>query len=162
MPNESRTGITEIATWKPSGMLSSRSCPASADLESGDLDSNQVKRSLPQCSRCSRTARNWLSIHSPFVVSRVQPECVRLLRDFQVFEAPAPTEGRDPNSLYLEVFGVPLRPPETERKLARIAELIDQELLDDARKEIGELSRQFGDHDAEITRLRSLVDLLGV
>lgn len=101
--------------------------------------------------------------HSPFVLSRVDPECVRLFtKDFEVFKAPAPTKGRDPNSLYVEVFGVSLRDDETQRRIDRIAELIDLEALDEARLELEALAQQMGSHDPEITKFRSFIDLLEV
>jgi predicted ATPase len=101
-----------------------------------------------------------ITTHSPIVLSYVESECVRLLQDFQVFPAPARTAGRDPNSLYLEIFDQPVRPQATEDLIARIAELIDQEQLEEARAELAELGRQLGDQDNEVIRLQSFIAFL--
>jgi hypothetical protein len=41
-----------------------------------------------------------------------------------------------------------------------IAELIDEEKLTDARARLKELGRQLGESDSEVTRLRTMIELL--
>jgi hypothetical protein len=92
----------------------------------------------------------------------VPRDCVRLLEDFKVHSAPAYTAGRDANSLLVEVFGMPVWPEETRKQIEKIAELIDEEKLDEARAALDGLGRLMGEHDNEVVRLRSYIDLLGV
>jgi predicted ATPase len=100
-----------------------------------------------------------VTTHSPLVLSQVDAECVRLLQDFRLLDVP-PTRGRDPNSVLTEVFGVPLRPVETQAQIDHIAELIDEEQLDEAKQELRRLGEQLGSTDLEVTRLRGLVELM--
>lgn len=101
-----------------------------------------------------------LATHSPLVLSQVQSRCVRILDNFQLWKAGAPTQGRDPNALLSEVFGVPLRPHDVQRELATIAELIDQQNLVDARNHLEKLGEQLGETDTDVTRLRTMIELL--
>lgn len=101
-----------------------------------------------------------VTTHSPIVLGYVEPESVRLFHDFQVIQSPAKTAGRDPNSLYLEIFGVPLRPRATQERIETISKLIDQEKLNEARAELKNLALQLGEQDTEIIRLQSFIDFL--
>lgn len=109
-----------------------------------------------------RTFPDWqfiVTTHSPLVLSHVESACVRLLEDFAILEAP-PTRGRDPNSVLSEVFGAPLRPSEIQAAIDRIAELIDEEHLEQAKAELLELGQILGPSDIEVTRLRGMVELM--
>lgn len=114
---------------------------------------------LPSLLRTFPELQFIVTTHSPIVLSHVDAECVRLLENFRLVDVP-PTRGRDPNSVLTEVFGVALRPAETQAQLDRIAELIDEERLDDAKLELRQLGEQLGTSDLEVTRLRGLVELL--
>ncbi|MEM9455963.1 MAG: AAA family ATPase [Myxococcota bacterium] len=116
---------------------------------------------LPALLRTFPDIQFVVTTHSPIVLSHVDSECVRLLRDFQLVPVP-PTHGRDPNSVLSEVFEVPLRPAKTQALLDRIAALIDQEQLEQAKAEIHRLGQDLGQRDLEVTRLRGLVELMEV
>lgn len=116
---------------------------------------------LPALLRTFPDIQFIVTTHSPIVLSHVDSECVRLLRDFQLVPVP-PTHGRDPNSVLSEIFEVPLRPATTQAQLDRIAVLIDQEQLEQAKTEIHRLGQALGQHDLEVTRLRGLVELMEV
>lgn len=101
-----------------------------------------------------------LATHSPLVLSRVPSQCVRVLENFTLVQAGAPTEGRDPNALFTEVFDVPLRPLEVEHEIEAISELIDHENLGDARGRLQKLRERLGETDVDVTRLRTMLELL--
>ena len=102
-----------------------------------------------------------VTTHSPQVLSAVPTRSVVLLDDGRVAAPAAGTEGRDSNAILAEVMGVPERPLEIQQEVHRVAELIDQERLPEARQAIDNLARTLTDQDAEIVRLRSLVTFLG-
>ncbi|MHB9004838.1 MAG: AAA family ATPase, partial [Coriobacteriia bacterium] len=62
-----------------------------------------------------------LTTHSPIVVGHAPSESLRLLTDFRLVSAPAPTGGRDPNSLLREVFEAPVRPRRIRERLDQVA-----------------------------------------
>ena len=74
-------------------------------------------------------------------------------------DAPAPTEGREPNALASEIYGIPLRPPATQAAIASISALIDAERYDEARAELEALSDKIGETDTSIVRLQTALDL---
>jgi len=114
---------------------------------------------IPALRRTFPNVQLVVTTHSLIVLSYVPSECVRLLQDFQVFDSPTPTEGREPNALASEVYGIPLRPPEIEAELERIAQLIDTEHYDEARAALDALSETLGDHDTGIVRLQTALAL---
>jgi len=114
---------------------------------------------LPSLLRTFPDLQFIVTTHSPIVLSHVDTKHVRLLENFRLVDVP-PTRGRDPNSVLTEVFGIPLRPAETQAHIDRIAELIDEEQLDEAKQELRRLGDQLGSSDLEVTRLRGLVELM--
>lgn len=100
-----------------------------------------------------------VTTHSLIVLSYVPSECVRLLESFQLVETPAPTEGREPNALASEVYGIPLRPEKTSKEIDRVARLIHDRRLDEAREGIEQLARALGDTDTDVVDLRTALAL---
>jgi predicted ATP-binding protein involved in virulence len=100
-----------------------------------------------------------VTTHSPIVLSRVRPESVRILDGFTLSE-PGPTYGRDANALLEELFGIQLRPDNVAQLIEDIAEAIDEEELERARTLLDELAESLGTGDREVTRLRTMIDLL--
>lgn len=88
---------------------------------------------IPALRRTFPNVQLVVTTHSLIVLSYVPSECVRLLEDFQLVEPPAPTEGREPNALASEVYGVPLRPKETLAEIDRIARLIHDDCAPSSR-----------------------------
>lgn len=100
-----------------------------------------------------------LTTHSLVVPAYVPSDCVRLLQADDGLVLSPPTEGRDPNSLARETFGVPLRPPWIREKLDAIAADIDAEDFERARAMLGELSETLSATDTDIVRLQTTLDL---
>lgn len=115
---------------------------------------------IPALRRTFPNLQFIVTTHSPIVLSRVPTECVRVLEDFKVYDAPGKTEGRDPNGLLMEVFDTPLRPADVQRALGEIARLIDDDDIAAARENLEALAQRLGDHDSEVTRLRTVLDVL--
>jgi len=115
---------------------------------------------IPALRRTFPNLQFIVTTHSPIVLSRVPSECIRVLEDFKVYDAPGKTEGRDPNALLLEVFDTPLRPDEVTAQLREIGDLIDADDLEGARKVLDALAESLGERDAEVTRLRTMLSVL--
>lgn len=114
---------------------------------------------IPALRRTFPNVQLVVTTHSLVVLSYVPSECVRLLQDFQVYDSPTPTEGREPNALASEIYGMHLRPPEVEAELHRIATLIDEEHYEEARAALETLSDKLGEHDTGIVRLQTALAL---
>lgn len=101
-----------------------------------------------------------VTTHSPLVLSRVADRHIRLLKDFQVYSSPTPTRGRDPSALLDALFEVSPREETTAKAVRHVARLLDDERLDEARVELEKLERSLGGEDAEVVRLRTIMELL--
>ena len=115
---------------------------------------------IPALRRTFPNVQFVVTTHSPIVLGYVDSKCVRLLKDFELIETISPTEGRDPNSIYIEHFDQRLRAPEFQEQLDRIAVLIDEKKLDEARIKLDELRDSWGEQDREIVRLDTLIEML--
>jgi predicted ATP-binding protein involved in virulence len=102
-----------------------------------------------------------VSTHSPQIVSRVKPESVTILDHFQVIPNTPPTWGRDTNSILSDLMGVEYRPDFARKWLHAIARLIDEGDWPAARRALSTLEANYGADDAEIIRLRTMIDVLG-
>jgi predicted ATP-binding protein involved in virulence len=116
-------------------------------------------RVIPALRRTFPNVQLVVTTHSLIVLSYVPSECVRLLENFQLVEPPAPTEGREPNALASEVYGVPLRPAETLAEIDRVARLIHDRRLEDAQAGVEQLAQQLGDTDTDVVSLRTALAL---
>jgi len=116
-------------------------------------------RVIPALRRTFPNVQLVVTTHSLIVLSYVPSECVRLLREFQIVEPPAPTEGREPNALATEVYGVSLRPPAIQAEITRISGLIDAESFDEARAGLETLGEKLGETDTSVVRLQTALDL---
>lgn len=101
-----------------------------------------------------------VTTHSPLVLSRIADRHIRLLKDFQVFSSPTRTQGRDPSALLDVLFEVSPREEATAKAVRHVARLLDDERLDEARVELEKLERSLGGEDAEVVRLRTIMELL--
>ncbi len=114
---------------------------------------------IPALRRTFPNVQLVVTTHSLIVLSYVPSECVRLLEGFQLVEPPAPTEGREPNALASEVYGVPLRPAETLAEIDRAARLIHDQRLEEAREAVEKLAEHLGDTDTDVVSLRTALAL---
>ncbi len=115
---------------------------------------------IPRLERTFPNIQFIVTTHSPQVLSQLHPENVKILENFRLVERTPPTYGRDSNAILEDVMGVPERPAFATAKLTEIATLIDEEKWHDARARLHTLTRDLGTLDAEVVRLRTMIDML--
>ncbi|MEX1369042.1 MAG: AAA family ATPase [Nannocystaceae bacterium] len=101
-----------------------------------------------------------VTTHSAAVLGRLDRGSVVKIEDGRAYTDGPHTRGRDASSIMSDAMGIARHPPEVERELAEIADLIDDERLDAAREAIDVLAADRGDSDGEVVRLRTMVDFL--
>lgn len=101
-----------------------------------------------------------VTTHSPLVLSRLADRHIRLLEDFEVHPSPTRTRGRDPSALLDVLFEVSPREDATAEAVRHVSQLLDDERLAEAREELDALERSLGGDDAEVVRLRTIMELL--
>lgn len=101
-----------------------------------------------------------VTTHSPQVIGQMQPESVKVLEDFKLVTAAPHTHGRDANAILSDIMGVSEWPAFAAKWLNEIAGLIDDELWDEARARLRELSARWGEQAPEVLRFRTMIDLL--
>lgn len=101
-----------------------------------------------------------VTTHSPVVIASIEPEMIRVLKNFSVAPFVGHTRGRNADALLREVMEVPERPDDAAAKIHEIAELIDDERLPEAREKLGKLAAWLGQEDSEIVHLETLISFL--
>lgn len=114
-----------------------------------------LRRTFPRCQFIVTT-------HSPQVLSEVPTEAVVVIDRFAFVRPAAPTSGRDSNAILEEVMDTAARPAETQRALDAVSEAIDHEDYSAARTALDQLTAKLSEDDAEIVRLRGLLEFLTV
>lgn len=112
-----------------------------------------LRRTFPNCQFIITT-------HSPQVLSQVHKEDIFVLENFALVPADAYTYGRDTNSILSELMDVTERPEEIKNRLDKCFNLIDDGDLENAKKQLSELSELLGNTDSEIVRGNTLIDFL--
>ncbi|MCA9705816.1 MAG: AAA family ATPase [Myxococcales bacterium] len=110
---------------------------------------------VPSLLRAFPSCQFVVTTHSPQVIGSVPHESLILLEDFEIHDAPAPTEGRDSNAILEEIMGASERSDDSRQELDRLAELVDFGGLDEAQVAVDELARRWGEDDREVVRLRT-------
>ncbi|WYL95444.1 MAG: AAA family ATPase [Gloeotrichia echinulata IR180] len=113
---------------------------------------------LPSFTKTFPSCQFIVTTHSPQVLSGIKRENVFILEDSAVVEVTPHTFGRDTNSILFEVMGVEKRHIKVQEKLDNCFKLIDNEKLEEAKKEVKKLSELLGDNDSEIVRAYTLID----
>jgi len=117
---------------------------------------------LPSLRRAFPKVQFIVTTHSPQVVASVEAGQVLILRATEsgrTVEAVPFVEGRDSNSLLLDVFGELERPLTWRKELDALHELIDQGELVRAREKLAQLEARFGPEDPEVVRARWSIDV---
>jgi predicted ATP-binding protein involved in virulence len=99
-----------------------------------------------------------VTTHSPQVVASVNRDQVRLLDRNQLVSGKPYVEGRDSGELLEDVFGVPPRPGEVKAEIKEVYQLIEAAQFAEARARLDKLEERLGPHDAELIRVRWLLD----
>lgn len=99
-----------------------------------------------------------VTTHSPQIVASVNRNQVRLLDRNQLVSGKPYVEGRDSGELLEDVFGVPPRPGAVKAEIKEVYQLIEAAQFAEARARLDKLEERLGPHDAELIRVRWLLD----
>ena len=98
-----------------------------------------------------------VTTHSPQVLSSVASDSIRLIErtaeGHRVITPPVSVQGRDTNAILEDLLGVPARPAEFKARLEHAAQLIEDEQLEAARREVNALEHDLHD-DPDVMGLR--------
>jgi predicted ATP-binding protein involved in virulence len=98
-----------------------------------------------------------ITTHSPQVLSNIEKNNIRILKDSQVFQPSIETLGNDTNSI-LPLMGKTVRPIEVDKELDLIFDLINDQEFDAAQKRGQDLikNKKISSNDAVFKRIESL------
>lgn len=99
-----------------------------------------------------------VTTHSPQIVASVNRDQVRLLDRNQLVSGKPYVEGRDSSELLEDVFGVPARPDGVKAEIKEVYDLIETAKFAEARVRLDKLEERLGPYDAELVRVRWLLD----
>lgn len=99
-----------------------------------------------------------VTTHSPQTVASVRRDQVRLLDRNQLVSGSPYVEGRDSSELLEDVFGVPARPDGVKAEIKEVYNLIETAKFAEARARLDKLEERLGPYDAELVRVRWLLD----
>ena len=98
--------------------------------------------------------------HSPQVIGEVEHERVQVMGRGKVF-SPTHSFGVDSSRVLEEIMDALPRSPEIQELLDRVSKTIADKKLDEANALVADLAVKLGDDDAEVIRVRTLLDFLG-
>lgn len=97
-----------------------------------------------------------VSTHSPSVIASVRGEQLRVFgADGSVIVPGVQTYGRDADSVYREILGVPARPVVVQKVFDQAYHALDENRFDDVRGLLDQLASQIGADDPELTGLET-------
>lgn len=99
-----------------------------------------------------------VTTHSPQIVASIRRDQVRLLDRNQLVSSTPYVEGRDSSEILEDVFGVPARPEPVKVEIKEVYQLIEASKFAEARSRLDKLEGRLGPHDAELIRVRWLLD----
>ena len=111
-----------------------------------------LKRTFPRIQFVATT-------HSPQMIGEALPEEIRLLENWNVF-TPDYSFGVDSNRILQELMQASPRNEKTQHLLSELAEKVDSEDMDSAKKLVGRLTEELGEGDPEVTRANTLIGML--
>ncbi|MGR8935765.1 MAG: AAA family ATPase, partial [Gammaproteobacteria bacterium] len=93
------------------------------------------QRILPDLMRTFPNIQFIVTTHSPQVLTSIPADCIRIIRDGQVFSAPPGTEGAESSRLLKRVQGVDIRPSNSAatKELKEYLALVDADQWDSPR-----------------------------
>ncbi len=107
---------------------------------------------FPKCQFIATT-------HSPQVIGEVEHDRIQIIADDQVY-SPLHSFGVDSSRVLEEIMGTDPRTRDVKALLSKISWTIGDDHYDDARVLLAELSRQLGENDPEVTRVRTLLEFM--
>lgn len=113
-------------------------------------------------SNLERTFKNCQFVattHSPQVIGEVPHDKIQMIDDGKVY-SPSRSFGIDSSRVLEEVMDTSSRNASVDKKISKIAKLIDEKKTKEAKAAISTLSREIGEDDPEITRAKTLLDFM--
>ena len=107
---------------------------------------------FPKCQFIATT-------HSPQVIGEVERDRIQIIADDQVY-SPSHSFGVDSSRVLEEIMGADPRTKDVKALLSKISRTIGDDHYDDAHVLLAELSRQLGENDPEVTRIRTLLKFM--
>lgn len=98
--------------------------------------------------------------HSPQVIGEVEHERVQVMGRGAVF-SPTHSFGVDSSRVLEEIMDAPPRSPEIQEMLDKVSKTIADKKLEEATALVADLAVKLGEDDAEVIRVRTLLDFLG-
>jgi hypothetical protein len=144
-----------LATFEPSAAKVDPVAVVAIDEVELHLHPKWQRTVIPSLLRAFPRCQFIVTTHSPQVIGSVSRESIVVLDDFALYDAAAPTEGRDSNAILEEIMDVPERSEAAGAKLDEIAGLLDRDELEPARTAIDQLAMRWGEDDREVVRLRT-------
>jgi predicted ATP-binding protein involved in virulence len=97
--------------------------------------------------------------HSPQVIGELEPECIQILTDRDVY-SPDHSYGVDASRVLEEIMDTAPRSADVQSRISRLSRAISEERYDTAREELQELAAIVGENDPEVVRAGTLLDLM--
>ena len=118
------------------------------------------RKIIPALTKTFPNIQFFITTHSPQVLSNVRHENIFVIEDFKVKKDIAHTLGRDSNSILFDIFDEEKRPIKHKDIINSIYELIDNDKIVEAKKELEEIKKDLGEDDIEINRIQTQIDLM--
>ncbi|HQM02250.1 MAG TPA: AAA family ATPase [Ruminococcus flavefaciens] len=100
-----------------------------------------------------------VTTHAPAVINTVPKECIRILKNNAVKNAPIETYGKDANSVLTAIMEADERPAPVKVKFDKFYDALASDDYDTARKVLNELKDELGDNYPDITSCEVKLDL---
>lgn len=113
---------------------------------------HNLSGAFPRCQFIATT-------HSPQVIGEVEHERIQIIADGQV-HSPTHSYGVDSSRVLEEVMGSAPRAQEVQDLLSRISQVIGRQEFTRGRELLSQLAVRLGECDAEVTRIRTLLDFV--
>ncbi|MCF6365977.1 MAG: AAA family ATPase [Bacteroidales bacterium] len=118
------------------------------------------RKIIPALTKTFPNIQFFITTHSPQVLSNVKHDNIIVIEDFKIKKDIAHTLGRDTNSILYNIFNEEKRPEEYKQKINSIYELVDNDKITEAKKELDILKQDMGEDDVEINRIQMQIDLM--
>jgi hypothetical protein len=115
------------------------------------------RRVLPSLVRTFPHVQFVATTHSPQVLASAKRTWTRTFNGISEVRTGGYVEGRDSNSILVDIMGDRSRPKERQDQLNEVLRLIDDEVFGEARAALEKLEKVWGPDDPEILRARALL-----
>ncbi len=123
------------------------------------LHPNWQRRAASDLKRIFTGIQFICTSHSPQVIGEVPPEEIRLLENGMASQPPR-SRGIDSSRILEEVMGAPARNETVDALIKKLSRAVDEEQFPQAWNLLGQLEKQLGPDDPEVTRARTLMTFL--